>query len=282
MKTVILTPRRLAAFRAHLWQEEKSRATVEKYLRDMAQFARFSENRPVSRELAIVWKRHLESRGYAVRSINSMLVSLNRLMDFLHLPECKVKTLRIQRQTYRAAEQELSREEYLRLLDAARGRRQLRLIIETICATGIRVSELRHFTAEAARQGEVTIHCKSKVRTILIPGRLRKKLLDFARQRGIDSGPLFLARGGKPLDRSTIWRQMKSLCARAGVNPGKVYPHNLRKLFARTFYAMEKDIAKLADILGHSSIETTRIYIMSTGREHLRKLERLGLVIPEK
>ncbi|MBE6935618.1 MAG: integrase [Ruminococcaceae bacterium] len=278
MKRVSVTRRHLAAFRAYLWKEEKSRATVEKYLRDMACFAQFAADRPVSREIAIAWKQYLEGRGYAVRTINSMLVSLNRFLEFLGRSDCRVKTIRVQRQTYSAAEQELSREEYLRLLTAAQNRPQLHLVIETICATGIRVSELRHFTAEAVRQSEVTIHCKGKIRTILIPGALRKKLLRFAASRGIAAGPIFLTRGGKPLDRSTVWRQMKSLCGLAGVNPAKVFPHNLRKLFARTFYAMEKDIAKLADILGHSSIETTRIYLMTTGREHLRKLERLGLV----
>ena len=179
MRTVTLTRGRLSAFRTYLWKEEKSKATVEKYLRAVTSFAQYAENRPVSRDMTIAWKQHLEQRGYAARSINSMLVSLNRFLDFMNMPGNKVKTIRIQRQTYTTAKQELSKDEYLRLLEAAQGRCQLRLIIETICATGIRVSELRHFTAEAVRQGEVTIHCKSKIRSILIPGALRKKLLEF-------------------------------------------------------------------------------------------------------
>ena len=167
----------------------------------------------------------------------------------------------------------------MRLLDAARGKPQLRLIMQTICSTGIRVSELKFFTVEAVRHGEVVVSLKGKVRTILIPGRLRALLLDFAKREKIRAGAIFLARSGKPLGRSSIWAQMKALCRRAGVSPGKVFPHNLRRLFARTFYGIEKDIAKLADILGHSSIDTTRIYIITTGTEHRRKIERLGLVV---
>ena len=152
-------------------------------------------------------------------------------------------------------------------------------MIQTICGTGIRVSELRYFTVEAVSRGEITVQCKSKTRTILIPGKLKKLLLHYAKHCGIQSGIIFITKNGKPMDRSNIWAQMKRLCAAAKVNPSKVFPHNLRKLFARTFYGIEKDIAKLADILGHSSINTTRIYIMTTGTEHRRKIERLGLVV---
>ena len=190
-----------------------------------------------------------------------------------------MKSIRLQRQTYCAADKELTRGEYMRLLGAAQNRPQLCLLMKTICGTGIRVSELRYFTVEAVRRGEVTIDCKSKTRTNLVPGKLKKLLLDYAKRRSIRTGPIFVTRTGRPLDRSTIWARMKSLCKKAGVNPSKVFPHNLRKLFARTFYGLEKDIAKLADILGHSSIDTTRIYIMTTGVEHRRKLERLGLVV---
>jgi len=209
----------------------------------------------------------------------SMLTSLNSLFDFLDWTDCKVKTLRRQRQIYCAEEKELSKSEYLRLLKASEKQVQLNLVLQTICATGIRVSELRYFTVEAVKRGEVTVRCKNKTRTILIPGKLKKLLLSFAHRQGIAGGVIFVTRGGKPLDRSNIWAQMKGLCRRAGVNPAKVFPHNLRKLFARTFYGIEKDIAKLADILGHSSINTTRIYIMTTGTEHRRKIERLGLVV---
>ena len=208
-----------------------------------------------------------------------MLASLNSLLDFLEWTYCKVKTLRCQRQTYCSEDKELSKAEYMRLLEASRQQEQLNLVIQTICGTGIRVSELRYFTVEAVSRGEITVQCKNKTRTILVPGKLKKLLLNYAKRCGIHDGVIFITKHGKPLDRSNIWAQMKRLCTAAGVNPSKVFPHNLRKLFARTFYGIEKDIAKLADILGHSSINTTRIYIMTTGTEHSRKIERLGLVV---
>ena len=190
-----------------------------------------------------------------------------------------MKSLKVQRQVYCAEEKELTKAEYERLLKAAGKNEQLRLVMETICSTGIRVSELKYFTAEAVRRGEVIVRCKAKTRTILLPGKLRRLLLDYAGKWKIRSGVIFLTGRGKPLDRKAIWAQMKGLCKAAGVKPGKVFPHNLRKLFARTFYGIEKDIAKLADILGHSSVDTTRIYIMTSGTEHRQKLERLGLVV---
>ena len=218
-------------------------------------------------------------KGYAASSINSMLASLNSLLDFQGWSDCKVKNIKTQRQTYCAEEKELTKSEYLRLLEAAKDRPQLHLILETICGTGIRVSELRFFNAEAVKRGEITVSCKSKTRTILLPSKLKKMLLDHAKKNGIRSGAIFITRNGKSLDRSNIWAQMKSLCEAARVKASKVFSHNLRKLFARTFYGIEKDIAKLADILGHSSIDTTKIYIMTTGTEHRRKIERLGLVV---
>ena len=190
-----------------------------------------------------------------------------------------MKNIRLQHQTYCAEEKELTKAEYLRLLEASRKNEQLNLVLQTICGTGIRVSELRFFTVEAVQHGEITVNCKSKTRTILVPGKLRKLLLNYAKQKHITTGAIFVGKSGKPLDRSSIWHQMKQLCRAAGVKESKVFPHNLRKLFARTFYGIEKDIAKLAGILGHSSINTTRIYIMTTGMEHRRKIERLGLVI---
>ena len=226
----------------------------------------------------MAWKKDLIAQGYAVRSVNSMLASVNSLFSFLGWHACKVKNIRLQRQTYCAEDKELTKTEYLRLLSASRKNEQLNLVLQTICGTGIRVSELRYFTVEAVRSGEITVNCKSKTRTILVPGKLKKQLF-YAKQRSIHSGAVFLGKSGKPLDRSSIWRQMKQLCKAAGVKESKVFPHNLRKLFARTFYGIEKDIAKLADILGHSSINTTRIYIMTTGTEHRRKIERLGLVV---
>ena len=274
-----LSYQNLVSFRRHLMEEEKSAATVEKYIRDVNGFLRFAGDQEVTKELALSYKNDLQERGYAVRSINSMLASVNSLMEFLKWTDCKVKALRCQRQTYCAAEKELTKAEYLRLLEASRNQEQLNLILQAICGTGIRVSELRYFTVEAVRRGEITVRCKSKTRTILVPGKLKKRLLNYAKDCGILSGPVFVTKGGKPMDRSNIWAQMKRLCVTAGVNPSKVFPHNLRKLFARTFYGIEKDIAKLADILGHSSINTTRIYIISTGTEHRRKIERLGLVV---
>ena len=274
-----LSPQHLKLFREYLIREEKSTATIEKYLRDAHAFLQYAEDQTITKELMVLYKRELQLKGYAVRSINSMLASLNSLMDFLDWTDCKVKNLRCQRQTYCAEDKELSKVEYMRLLEAAKGREQLNLVLQTICGTGIRVSELRFFTVEAVKRGTVTVSCKGKTRTILIPGKLRKKLLDYAKKEKIRSGVIFLTRNGRPMNRCCIWAQMKELCAAAGVKPTKVFPHNLRKLFARTFYGIEKDIAKLADILGHSSIDTTRIYIMTTGAEHRRKIERLGLVV---
>lgn len=275
----MLLNQQLGAFADHLCREEKSTATREKYLRDAQAFCSFAGNDFITKETVMAWKKQLTENGYAVRSVNSMLASVNSLLDFLGMPGCKVKNIRIQQQTYCPEDRELTKAEYLRLLAASEKNEQLNLVLQTICGTGIRVSELRYFTVEAVRCGEVTVDCKSKTRRVFIPGKLKKMLLRYAKSRGITAGAVFVTRTGRPLNRSNIWAAMKKLCQAAGVAPGKVFPHNLRKLFARTFYGIEKDIAKLADILGHSSINTTRIYIMTTGAEHRRKLERLGLVI---
>ena len=289
----------LEAFRTWLLEEEKSAATIEKYLRDVRAFQAFGLSREAEREQEKALSREADREqgealsgetgrereealldaGYAVNSINSMLASLNCFLRFLGRTDCRVRSLKTQRRTYCPEEKELTRAEYLRLLEAAAGRPQLRLLLETICGTGIRVSELKYFTAETVKNGQIEIRCKGKIRTILIPGKLQKRLLDYAKKNGIRSGALFLGRDGQPLSRSCIWGRMKRLCAAARVQACKVFPHNLRKLFARAFYAIEKDIAKLADVLGHSSVNTTRIYIMTTGLEHRRQLERLGLVV---
>lgn len=274
-----LSAQQLRAYHEYLVREEKSSATVEKYLRDVSGFLEYAADREITKELTVCYKNELQEKGYAVRSINSMLASINSLLSYLGWTDCKVKSLRCQRQTYCAEEEELTKAEYLRLLEASRHQEQLNLVIQTICSTGIRVSELKYFTVEAVKEGEITVQCKSKTRTILVPGKLKRLLLNYAKRHGIHNGAVFITRNGNPLDRSNIWAQMKRLCRMADVNPSKVFPHNLRKLFARTFYGIEKDIAKLADILGHSSINTTRIYIMSTGTEHRRKIERLGLII---
>lgn len=276
---MILTNERICEFTNYLRREEKSAATQEKYLRDIRLFWEYTSGNEISKELVVDWKKHLVEQGYAVRSINSMLASVNCFLELMGLSACKVKNIRMQRQIYCAADKELTKAEYLRLLQASKNNEQLNLVIQTICGTGIRVSELRYFTVEAIRYGEVTVDCKNKTRTILVPGKLKNLLLNYAKRHSITTGAIFITRSGKTLDRSNIWAAMKKLCERAGVKTTKVFPHNLRKLFARTFYSVDKDIAKLADILGHSSINTTRIYIMTTGFEHRRKIERLGLVV---
>jgi len=279
MKTRVVTAKLLQQFQNYLVSEEKSTATVEKYMRDTRAFSAFAGDNIVTKELTVAYKQHLLESGYAVRSVNSMLASLNSLLRFFGWEDCKVKAVRQQKQTYCPEEKELSKEEYFHLLAAAGKWTQMNLVLQTICGTGIRVSELCYFTVESVQAGEVRIRCKGKDRRILVPSKLRTTLLTYAKKEKIRSGVIFTHRNGKPLNRGSIWAKMKALCQKAGVESGKVFPHNLRKLFARTFYSMEKDIAKLADILGHSSIDTTRIYIMTTSAEHRRKLERLGLVI---
>ena len=277
MEASVITETQIQAFRLHLSREEKSTATQEKYLRDVRAFGAYMGGKEVSKETVVAYKQVLQDRGYSVRSVNSMLASLNSFLGYIGWTDCRTKTLKLQRQTYCAEEKELTKEEYRRLLKVAKPK--MCLVMQAICSTGIRVSELRYFTLEAVQIGEVVVQCKGKSRRILLPGKLRKMLLDYARKGKVRSGVIFRTKSGKPLNRSSIWAQMKQLCRAAGVKAGKVFPHNLRKLFARTFYAQEKDIAKLADILGHSSIDTTRIYIMTTGTEHRRKIERLGLLI---
>ena len=279
MNTRILTENHLQSFEQHLYSEEKSAATIGKYLRDVRAFFAYTGTQAITKEIVLAFKNRLVEENYAVGSINTMLASLNSLFNFLGWQDCKVRNIRQQRQTYCAEDKELSKDEYMRLLKAAENQPQLCLIMKTICGTGIRVSELQYFTVEAVRRGEVTIRCKGKTRTVLIPNQLKKMLLQWARENRISEGAIFITRNGKPVNRSNIWAQMKKLCEKAGVKHTKVFPHNLRKLFARTFYGLEKDIAKLADILGHSSIDTTRIYIMTTGSEHRSKIEKLGLVV---
>lgn len=266
-------------FKKHLEKEEKSNVTVEKYIRDVRKFTAFLGTRGVTKEIVIEYKKTLIENGYAVRSINSMLASLNSFLSFCELQDCRVKNMKTQRQIYCAEEKELSKTEYMRLLEVAKKQPRLYLVLQTICGTGIRISELAYFTVEAVKTGEVVVSCKNKTRRIFLPGKLKKALLRYAKQRGIRTGVIFRTRTGNPLNRSNIWAEMKKLCKEAYVNPSKVFPHNLRKLFARTFYKIEKDISKLADILGHGSIDTTRIYIVSSGIEHRRKIEQLGLVV---
>ena len=274
-----ITEETLAAFARQLGEEERSPATLEKYLREVRQFAAFLGGREVTRELAAAWREELSARQ-SPATVNGKLTALDRLLSFLGWEDCRVKHLRVQRQLFRDSARELSREEYARLVETARrlGRGRLSLLMETICATGIRVSEVRYITAEAVREGRTEIALKGKIRTILLPGKLCRKLEKYARQKKITSGELFLTRSGRPMSRKQIWAEMKGVCRAAGVAPSKVFPHNLRHLFARCFYRVSRDVAKLADVLGHSSIETTRIYLISTGAEHARTLDQLRLI----
>lgn len=274
-----ITEETLAAFARQLGEEERSPATLEKYLREVRQFAAFLGGREVTRELAAAWREELSARQ-SPATVNGKLTALDRLLAFLGWEDCRVKHLRVQRQLFRDSARELSREEYARLVETARrlGRGRLSLLMETICATGIRVSEVRYITAEAVREGRTEIALKGKIRTILLPGKLCRKLEKYARQKKITSGELFLTRSGRPMSRKQIWAEMKGVCRAAGVAPSKVFPHNLRHLFARCFYRVSRDVAKLADVLGHSSIETTRIYLIPTGAEHARTLDQLRLI----
>ena len=270
----------LADYDRWLRQEERADATREKYLRSIRAFAAWLGSAAVTKDVVTEWKAHLVQQRQAPSTINTALAALNGLFRFLGWEDCRAKFLKVQRCIFRAPERELTRAEYDRLLAAAEksGDARLVLLMESICATGIRVSEVKYLTVEAAQCGRAEIALKGKIRTILLPAKLCRKLLKYAKRQKIARGGIFLTTGGKGMDRRQIWSAMKRLCAQANVNPDKVFPHNLRKLFARTFYRMEKDIAKLADILGHSSINTTRIYIMSTGTEHRHQMEKLGLL----
>lgn len=260
-------------FKFFLTEEEKSEATIEKYIRDVRFFGEFISTREITKQEVMEYKKNL-IESYAPASVNSMLVSLNCFLHFIERPDCCVKLLKIQRQMFVSEKKELTAAEYRRLLKAAQGTR-LELVIQTICETGIRVSELKYITVEAAEQGRATVDCKNKTRVIFIPSPLRKILLQYIKKSGIEAGSVFVTKTGKPLNRSNIWRDMKALCEKANVAPDKVFPHNLRHLFARTFYSIERDIVRLADLLGHSSINTTRIYTIETGRQHLDCLERM-------
>ena len=281
MKGRVLTEKVIREFQKHLMLEEKSENTIEKYLRDTRALLLFAKNAEIDKEIAIAFKQHLLESGYAVRSVNSMLASINSLFDWLGWSDCRVKTLKTQQQIFCPEEKELTKAEYLRLVQTAQqnGNERLNLILQTICGTGIRVSELPFITVEAARSGEAVVSCKGKTRSVFLVKRLQKKLLRYAAKQGIVSGSIFVTRTGKPISRTNVWREMKGLCEQANVDPRKVFPHNLRHLFARVFYGIEKDIAKLADILGHSSINTTRIYIISTGIEHRQRMESMRLII---
>ena len=275
-----LTTKKIQEFEIFLKNEERSAATIEKYMRDVRCFAQFVGEGEICKQTVMEYKSKL-GETYAVASANSMLAALNCFLRFCGWHELCVKQFKMQRQAYCSEEKELTKPEYYRLLDAANAKHneRLNLIIQTICGTGIRVSELQYITVEAVQRGEAVVNCKGKNRRIFLIPDLKKKLLRYIKEQKLTSGSVFVTRNGKPISRNSIWRDMKSLCKDANVQPSKVFPHNLRHLFARSFYGLEKDIAKLADILGHASINTTRIYIVTTGAEHKKKMELMRLVI---
>ena len=280
MDSRTMTAESLSAFEQYLKTEERSDATIEKYLRDARQFVAWLRGRAVTKEVAASWKEHLVEQSYDAGTVNGKLAALNAFFRFADWEDCRVKSLKRQRRVFREQKRELTQDEYARLLRAAEtmGRERLKLLMETICGTGIRVSEVRYITVETAKAGKTEVSLKGKIRTILLPTKLCRKLLKYAKRKKIASGEIFLTRSGKAMTRKQIWAEMKSICKKAGVETSKVYPHNLRHLFARCFYRACRDIAKLADVLGHSSVETTRIYLTSTGAEHAKTLEHLHLV----
>lgn len=274
-----ITEQNLEAYKHSMMENEKSPATIEKYLRDVRSFCRWNQRASIDRTRILEWKNYL-AREYAVSSANSMIAALNGFLSFQGWGELRVKPFRQQKQLYRDPERDMSRKEYIQLLEEAKkkGDERLKLVMETICATGIRVSELPFITAEAVRAGRAFVNCKNKKRIIFIPSKLQRLLKEYMKKKQITEGAVFLTRTGTVLNRSNIWSAMKKLSQTAGIEGRKVFPHNLRHLFAKTFYSAGKDLAKLADVLGHSHIETTRIYIMESGQEHERIMEQLGLV----
>ncbi len=276
----MLTAKQVEQYVAWLGREERSKGTREKYQRDLTEFRTWLHGMCVDKERVTQWKHQLLEQGYAPVTVNSKLAALNGFFRYAHWEDCVVKYVKIQRKLFRESDRELTRRDYEKLLGTAArlGRSRLELLLESMAATGVRVSEVRYLTVEAARQGRAEVSLKGKIRVILIPSKLCHKLLKYAKQCNIRSGEIFITRTGKSLSRRQIWAEMKALCEKAGVEPSKVFPHNLRHLFATVFYRSSKDISKLADVLGHSSIETTRIYLIASQRQHARYLEGLGFV----
>ena len=280
------TPGLLRRYALHLREEERADSTIEKYVRDLEALSRHLAGRPVTKAALIGWKEELTA-AHAPATVNSMIAAVNGFLRFMGWRECAVKLLNIQKSLFCDEGRELTRSEYVRLVRAAEldGNRRLALVLQTICATGVRVSELKFITVEAVETGRAEIANKGKRRTVFLPDKLRRLLRTYLQaqkktaQPADFKNPVFATRTGKPLDRSNIWRDMKRLCDSAGVEPGKVFPHNLRHLFARTYYTLEKDLSRLADILGHSSVNTTRVYTMESGAVHARQMERMGLVL---
>lgn len=276
----IITNEQLQEFKEYLKNEERESSTIAKYLHDVQVFVGWLGEKEITKEKLTGYKEYLIEKKYNPKTINGILSAINKFLTFVGQSELKVKYLRIQRQLFRNSNRELTQAEYLKLINKAQelGKERLSLLMQTICATGIRVSELKYITVETVKAGKAEISLKGKIRTILLTGKLCKKLLKYAKRQKITSGKIFITRSGRGLGRKQIWAEMKALCKKSGVSAGKVFPHNLRHLFARAFYRVCKDVAKLADVLGHSSIETTRIYLISTGAEHLQTLNKLQLL----
>ena len=276
----VITKATIEQFEAYLHKEERSNGTVDNYIRNVRELAAWLAGQAVTKEQLVAWKDALQAKRLQPTTVNAKLAAIGCFLQVMGWQDCQVRFLRVQRRVFREKEKELTREEYEKLLAAAQqqGSERLALLLETICATGVRVSEVQYITVEAARRGRAEVTMKGKIRTILIPNKLCRKLLKYAKQTKTASGKIFLTRNGTALSRKQIWAEMKSLCQAAGVSPGKVFPHNLRHLFATVFYRACHDIVKLADVLGHSRIETTRIYLVTTGFEYAKQLEQLGLV----
>ena len=275
-----LTLEKTNEFANYLALQERSSGTIQKYRRDLEKLRRFAGEEITDKATLIAFKEHLIRQGYADVSINSFLAAVNQYLKYMGFAAWQLRFLKIQRQTFRSAEKELTTQEYQRLVEAARqqGNRRLALLVQTIAATGIRVSELRGITVEAARKGQAQIRMKGKTRQILLPRELCRRLLSYCEKKRIYTGQIFITRTGHPLDRSNIWRMLKKLALTAKVKAKKVFPHNLRHLFAVTYYKRYKDVVRLADILGHSSIDTTRIYTARSTGEQQRQIEELRLV----
>ncbi len=280
MRKRTITNSAIKAFEKHLKDDEKSENTVAKYLHDLYYFLNFTQGKPIDKAMMLEYKALLGEQ-YALTSANSMIAAVNAFLRFMGWIDCCIKQFKVQKKAFCSEGKELTKAEYIRLVNTAKeeGNERLNLLLQTICGTGIRVSELQFITVEAVRKGEAVVSCKNKTRTVFIVRELQTKLLNYIKAKGITTGCIFITKTGKPMSRCNIWREMKALCEQAGVSPDKVFPHNLRHLFARTFYGIEKDIAKLADILGHSNINTTRIYIITTGAEHKRMMENVRLII---
>ena len=281
MNAYTMTDEQITAYGANLRMEERCEATVQKYVSAvMALFRFLPPEKTVTREILLAWKAEISAK-FSASGANVMISAVNRFCAFMSWSDLRVKQIKVQRRIFRDRDRELTKAEYTRLLNAARDKGNPRLywLMQTLASTGIRVSELRFVSVESLHSGRAVVDCKGKRRVVMIPQKLREKLLAYCAETGVKSGSVFVTRNGKPLNRSNVWRELQGLCAAARVDARKVFPHNFRHLFADTFYRMEKDIAKQADILGHANINTTRIYIMESGAEHERRMEKLGLVV---